>query len=273
MRLGYSLGNHSARFGAGVGFEAHLRGAVAAGFTRVEVDDWTFAAGELGADPARLAAVLAACGARCATFGPLRVTGAGATGTAMDALEPVLHAVRPEWMPAVVHEAGPATVATVRRCADRAHAAGCGLAIEFMTWTPVATLADARALAAAVGRPSVKVLVDAFHVGCGAATWPELASLTAGEIAMVQLSDVRLPAGDDHRDHQRASSHGRLLPGAGDLDLDRLGRLLAATGWDGLVSLEVLSDDLRARPPAQSTAAAWRHGTATLARWPAARDA
>jgi len=264
MQLAYSLGNHSARFAGDVTFARHLRSAVAAGFTSVEVDDWTFAGGELRADPHRLASLLSAHEAACATFGPLRVGDAASTEAAMDVLEPVLHAVHPPWVPTVVYDRGPTTVGSLRRCADRAREAGSGLAIEFIPWTAAATLDEARALAAAVGRPSVKILVDTFHVGCGSATWTEVESLAADEIAMVQLSDVRLPVVGDL---QHASSHRRLLPGDGDLDLSRFGRALVAKGWDGLVSLEVLSEELRRQDPVRSTSDAWRCGVGTVRGW------
>jgi sugar phosphate isomerase/epimerase len=42
--------------------------------------------------------------------------------------------------------------------------------------------------------------------------------------------------------------HRRALPGVGTLALDRFATMLLQRGWDGLVSVEVLSAQLRALP-------------------------
>ena len=40
----------------------------------------------------------------------------------------------------------------------------------------------------------------------------------------------------------------RALPGAGILELDRFARTMRDRGWEGVVSMQVLSDELRALP-------------------------
>jgi len=46
----------------------------------------------------------------------------------------------------------------------------------------------------------------------------------------------------------RETMHRRALPGEGILDLVRFAATLLDRGWDGLVSVEVLSEELRASP-------------------------
>jgi len=255
MDLSYSLGNHSPRIGSGIALTEHLVAVAAAGFGLIEIDDWTFDAPPLEADPLRLRSALERNGLACAAFGPLRVTDAVSTLAALDHIEVALAAVTPAFVPAVVQERRSDSVELLRTCIDRVAAFGARVALEFFAWCAVPTMSDALTLLDAVADPRLSLLVDSFHVGCGAATLSELASVDPARLGYVQLADVKLPP---PLDLQAASSHQRLLPGAGDIDLDAFMTTLRALGFDGIVSLEVLSDELRLREPAEVAEAAWQ---------------
>ena len=120
---------------------------------------------------------------------------------------------------------------------------GVGLAVEFSPLTKVKTIADARELIAGAGADArTGVIVDTWHFFRGDDEWPDLEALPVDELAFVQFSDG-LPAGKD-RGHD--TLHRRALPGQGEFDLERFSSCLRAKASCGPVSIEVLSQDLRA---------------------------
>jgi sugar phosphate isomerase/epimerase len=120
-----------------------------------------------------------------------------------------------------------------------------GLAVEFSPLTKVKTLADARQMiAGAGGGARTGVIVDTWHFFRGDDRWPDLEAVPVDELAFVQFSDG-LPAGND-AGHD--TLHRRALPGHGEFDLDRFAACLRAKGFRGPVSVEVLSEEMRALP-------------------------
>ena len=131
----------------------------------------------------------------------------------------------------------------------RAHAicrdAGVGFAIEFLPFLPVATIAQTRALLSAAGIGGRNFVVDTWHFFNGPDDWPELEGLRGDEIAYVQFNDHGPLLSDDLLEE---TIHRRLMPGEGIFDLDRFARVLRATGYDGVVGLEILSRATRDLP-------------------------
>ena len=129
--------------------------------------------------------------------------------------------------------------------ADRFGVSGVGLAVEFSPLTKVKTIADARELIAGAGRDArTGVIVDTWHFFRGDDHWPDLEGLPVDELAFVQFSDG-LPAGNNPG---HDTLHRRALPGDGEFDLDRFSACLRSKGFRGPVSVEVLSEELRAIP-------------------------
>jgi sugar phosphate isomerase/epimerase len=129
--------------------------------------------------------------------------------------------------------------------ADHFSASGVGLAVEFSPLTRVKTIADARELLAGAGREArTGVIVDTWHFFRGDDHWPDLEAFPVDELAFVQFSDG-LPVG---KDPGHDTLHRRALPGHGEFDLDRFSRCLRAKSFRGPVSVEVLSEELRALP-------------------------
>jgi sugar phosphate isomerase/epimerase len=136
----------------------------------------------------------------------------------------------------------PQTLATYRRCADIAADAGCALALEFSPFTPVDSLTSARAMLDRLRDPRHRtgIVVDSWHLGFTDGV-EALRRLPAEDLAFVQLSDA--PEGTSATIAD--TMHHRCLPGEGVLDLAGFAAALRHIGFEGVVTIEVLSGELR----------------------------
>jgi sugar phosphate isomerase/epimerase len=137
---------------------------------------------------------------------------------------------------------------------------GVPLALEFASG-PIATMADAVAVIDEVGAARMLALADTFHFFRSGSTWPMLESVPPDHLSIVQFNDA-LPAESD--DYMLETTNRRAWPGDGELPLERFAATLRRRGWDGVVSVEVLSADLRqlsmaefARRAYETTAPFW----------------
>ena len=89
-------------------------------------------------------------------------------------------------------------------------------------------------------------VVDPFHLFRGGDVLDSLSRLRADQIAVSHFNDV---TGSVPRDLQ--GDGDRVLPGDGILDLRDYCRRLRATGFGGVLSLELFREDLWARDPAE----------------------
>lgn len=113
------------------------------------------------------------------------------------------------------------------------------LALEFRAAQSFCTSLDtAVALVAGCGEPNVGINFDVFHYYTGPSKFDDLALLTRGNLAFVQLADV---AGVPR---ELASDSDRVLPGEGDFRLEPILRRFEAIGYDGWVSLELMNPTL-----------------------------
>lgn len=105
-------------------------------------------------------------------------------------------------------------------------------------------------LADAIGE-NVGLLVDSFHVHTSGTPWEQLAEIPAKRIVLVHLNDA--PGGPvaSLKDFKRE------LPGEGVLDLCAFLGALEKTGYAGPVSLEVFSEGLKAMPAEEAAKRAW----------------
>jgi sugar phosphate isomerase/epimerase len=107
-------------------------------------------------------------------------------------------------------------------------------------------------LAAEVGE-NVGLLVDCFHVHAAGEPWQRVAEIPGNKIVLVHLNDApRVPLG-------QIQDGERLLPGGGGgaIDIPAFIGSLTQAGYDGPVSLEVFSAELRAMPPLEAARKAW----------------
>jgi sugar phosphate isomerase/epimerase len=128
------------------------------------------------------------------------------------------------------------------RCAEVVADAGARLALEFIPGGPVSRISEALVVTGAVGPDRVGVMIDSWHFFRGGSTWPELEQIPLDRIGFVQFDDALAPEGDDI---MHESIDRRTWPGQGEFDLTRFADTLTGRGWSGLVSVEVLSAELR----------------------------
>ena len=143
----------------------------------------------------------------------------------------------------------------IARVADIFAASGVRLALEFVPYTAVRTLAEARAVCERVGYDRCGVLVDTWHLARSGGSAADLADLGPDQIACVQLADAAPSAADDVPDESRRA---RLLPGDGVVDFPGVAAALTAAGYDGALGTEVLAAELRGRSPEAVAEACFR---------------
>jgi sugar phosphate isomerase/epimerase len=141
------------------------------------------------------------------------------------------------------------------RCADVVAGAGAQLALEMPPIGPLDSIGAALAVVDAVGAGSVSLVVDTFHFFRGSSTWSELESLPLEALGYVQFDDA-LPV--ESEDVMYETTQRRCMPGDGELDLERFVGTLVGRGWSGVVSVEVLSAELRSLDPADFARLAFR---------------
>ena len=236
-----NLFQYSTMFGAGAPVEVTLEAARDAGFQMVGLDVFSLDAAGLAPGAAR--ALLDRHGVRC-----FEVLGLAVNASDDETMDAARRAAR--W----VGETGAAWVLTVvdspvddalvdrfGRAADVVRDAGGRLALEFLPYLPVATVAGARALCDSVGADRAAVLVDSWHVFRGADTLEQVAAMPADSIAYVQFDDA-LPLAGDLADEVMAR---RVWPGEGEFPLAEFRDAIRATGYAGPVSVEVLNAEWR----------------------------
>ena len=119
------------------------------------------------------------------------------------------------------------------------------LAIEFIPFRGIASLADAVWVAGLVKHPNFAICVDALHLHRSGGTPADLAKTDPRLLASVQLCDAPLTAPDDL---PKESRFDRLYPGEGMLPLREL---LQAVPEDLPVSVEVPNASRAARSPTE----------------------
>jgi len=143
----------------------------------------------------------------------------------------------------------------VARCAATFAEAGVRMAVEFHPFGPVTSIRDGLDMVDAAGAGAgAALLVDTWHFFFGDSTWSDLEELPLDKIAFIQFDDAPPPESDDL---VRETQDRRVMPGDGTLDLARFASTMLDRGFDGLVSVEVLSAELRALPVSEFAARAY----------------
>jgi sugar phosphate isomerase/epimerase len=135
----------------------------------------------------------------------------------------------------------------IERCAKLFDDAGAGMAVEYTPLGAIPTIRDGMEFVTAASRRArAGLLVDSWHFCLSDNTWGDLAAVSPDDIAYIQFTDALEP---EYRERMiRESLHRRAVPGEGILELDRFAATLLDRGWDGTVSVEVLSAELRRLP-------------------------
>ncbi|TIX77218.1 MAG: sugar phosphate isomerase/epimerase and 4-hydroxyphenylpyruvate domain-containing protein, partial [Mesorhizobium sp.] len=89
--------------------------------------------------------------------------------------------------------------------------------------------------------PNVGLVLDSFHTLARRIELGSIRSIPADKIFIVQLADAPLI----EMDLLYWSRHFRNMPGEGDLPVRQFMQAVAATGYDGYLSLEIFNDQFR----------------------------
>ena len=228
--------------------EAILDGAAAAGFTAVGLDRHTVAAYvAAGGSIDALGVELGERGLRCTDVGvfPLGTPGALRAAEQLARIASATGAgicIAAHYAPTSFE----AAVRELRQGAEILAGAGATLALEFVVYGPLRTLAEAAQLCEAVGWDRCRLLVDTWHVFRGGEPLSQLRSLGGDRIGLVHVNDgAAVPDADTVFEGR----FGRLLPGRGAFQLAEFAAAVEAVGYRGVVGVEVLSNELRCLPP------------------------
>jgi sugar phosphate isomerase/epimerase len=228
--------------------ETVLDAAACAGFEAVGLDHYTI--GAYVRDGGRLddvGGLLQTRGLRCTDVGVLPIGLGDAAVAAQEIASTATVTGAPVCIAALYADVAAADATSeLRAAAEVLDDVGVRIAFEFTAYGHRRSLADAIGLCRAVGWQRCGLLVDSWHVFRGGEPLTLLRSLAADQIALVHVNDAPPESGFDPMFEGRFR---RAVPGRGTFPLDAFFDALDTVGYDGTVSVEVLSSELRSQPP------------------------
>ncbi len=134
----------------------------------------------------------------------------------------------------------------LRALGDEAGARGITLGFEALAWgRHIDDHRDAWEIVRRADHPAVGLVLDSFHTLAKGIEIESIRRIPGDRIAFVQLADAPMI----EMDLLYWSRHFRSMPGQGDFDVAGFMRAVAATGYDGPLSLEVFNDQFRGALP------------------------
>ena len=244
--LSYCTLDRSPMFGLAETLEEQVRAAAAAGFPLVSPDVFSLRAyrDTHGGSVRGLRAVLDEC--RIGAFDLSGVTISDDEDTSLAELDEFLvfaGELDATWIQSRLVVDSLASRSIYAEAARRVAAAGFGFAFEYSPFVPVCTLRAAAALVAEMSQHATRqaLLIDTWHFFRAGDTYDDLRALDPALFGYVQLDDAVEPGPDMRHD----TLHRRALPGAGTLPLGTFLDTCEELGLTGVLSVEVLNDDLR----------------------------
>jgi len=129
---------------------------------------------------------------------------------------------------------------------ERAQKRGIRVGFEALAWgRHISDYRDSWEVVRRADHPAVGVTLDSFHIFSRKTDLKAIRSIPADKIALVQLADA--PWLD--MDVINWSRHFRCFPGQGEFPLTDFMDAVFATGYSGLLSLEIFNDQFRAGSP------------------------
>lgn len=107
---------------------------------------------------------------------------------------------------------------TYGRLCQRVAPYGFSADLEFMPWTGVKTIQDARRMVEAAASPAAAILFDTLHFDRSASTLDDLAALPPTMMNYVQICDGPVPYDASDAELVRVARQARLIPGEGGID-------------------------------------------------------
>lgn len=138
------------------------------------------------------------------------------------------------------------TAADFNELGERAAKHGIRVGYEALAWgRHVNDHRDAWEIVRRADHPNVGLILDSFHTLARKIDPETIRSIPGDRIFFVQLAD----APQIEMDLLYWSRHFRNMPGEGDLDVIGFVRAVAATGYNGVLSLEIFNDQFRGGSP------------------------
>jgi 4-hydroxyphenylpyruvate dioxygenase len=126
---------------------------------------------------------------------------------------------------------------------ERVAKRGMRVAFEALSWgRHIHDYRDSWEVVRRANHPAVGLVLDSFHILARGTDLSAIRSIPSDKIFLVQMADA--PKLD--MDYLSWSRHYRCFPGQGDLPINDFMDALGATGFDGLLSLEIFNDRFRA---------------------------
>lgn len=138
--------------------------------------------------------------------------------------------------------------------ADCAERRGLRIAYEAVPWGRVNTQDHAWRVVQLAEHPALGLCLDSYHVLCAGGDPAWIGQLPADVVFHVQLADAPQP----NLDIRKWSLHRRMFPGQGSLDLTGFVRCVLATGYAGVMALEVFNDIYQQADPRHTATDAMR---------------
>ena len=143
----------------------------------------------------------------------------------------------------------PEALGGIDRCADDfaelgeiAQTFGVKVGYEALAWGRfIFDHRDAWEIVRRANHPNIGLILDSYHTLVRGIDTESIRSIPGDKIFFVQLAD----APDINMEYLYLSRHFRNMPGEGDLDIQRFMQAVAATGYDGPISLEIFNDQFR----------------------------
>jgi 3-dehydroshikimate dehydratase len=133
--------------------------------------------------------------------------------------------------------------ADLHELGERASKRGIRVAFEALAWgRHISDYRDAWEAVRRASHPAVGLVLDTFHILARKTDLSAIRAIPRDCIFLVQMADAPLL----QMDYLSWSRHFRNFPGQGDLPLLEFMEALAATGYDGALSLEIFNDQFRA---------------------------
>ncbi len=133
--------------------------------------------------------------------------------------------------------------ADFRELGERAARRGLRVAFEALAWgRHISDYRDAWEVVRRADHPAVGLVLDSFHVLARGTDLNAIRAIPKERIFLVQVAD----APKLNMDYLSWSRHYRCFPGQGELAIGAFMDALHATGFDGLISLEIFNDSFRA---------------------------
>jgi 4-hydroxyphenylpyruvate dioxygenase len=129
---------------------------------------------------------------------------------------------------------------------ERAQKRGIRVGFEALAWgRHISDYRDSWEVVRRADHPAIGLTLDSFHIFARKTDLKAIRSIPGDKIVLVQLADAPWL----EMDAMSWSRHFRCFPGQGDFPLTEFMDAVLATGYSGLLSLEIFNDQFRAGSP------------------------